>query len=380
MGFAIALAVIYVVVVYLVFVKFKWLKFSIVWGIVSFWIGFHLLLVFVIGMRFYAPYTYDAHIIRNTIQIVPRLEGPTILKEVLVEPNVPVKKGQPLYKFDTTTYDEKLKSARAQLAAAEQNIAIMQADVEAATGQLAEAQAQLAYSRQQQTRFNNLASEGGARQEDVDKWNSEVEANTAAVAAATANLQKAQLALDMNIDGVNTNVAEAQAEVAQAEYYLNNTTIYAPEDGFIVNQQALPSLVVGDFRVGAIAAFITDRDPYMLAGFYQEHIKLVAPGQPVEIALDIDPGNIYTGKVKQIWWATGQGQYLPSGRIPDFIFPKFQGRFAVELVFDDNDAFLPAGGHGAVAVYTGRSTLFEIMRKVNIRLYSWANLLFPLDL
>jgi multidrug resistance efflux pump len=380
MGFAIALAVIYVVVVYLVFVKFKWLKFSIVWGIVSFWIGFHLLLVFVIGMRFYAPYTYDAHIIRNTIQIVPRLEGPTILKEVLVEPNVPVKKGQPLYKFDTTTYDEKLKSARAQLAAAEQNIAIMQADVEAATGQLAEAQAQLAYSRQQQTRFNNLASEGGARQEDVDKWNSEVEANTAAVAAATANLQKAQLALDMNIDGVNTNVAQAQAEVAQAEYYLNNTTIYAPEDGFIVNQQALPSLVVGDFRVGAIAAFITDRDPYMLAGFYQEHIKLVAPGQPVEIALDIDPGNIYTGKVKQIWWATGQGQYLPSGRIPDFIFPKFQGRFAVELVFDDNDAFLPAGGHGAVAVYTGRSTLFEIMRKVNIRLYSWANLLFPLDL
>jgi multidrug resistance efflux pump len=380
MGFAIALAVIYVVVVYLVFVKFKWLKFSIVWGIVSFWIGFHLLLVFVIGMRFYAPYTYDAHIIRNTIQIVPRLEGPTILKEVLVEPNVPVKKGQPLYKFDRTTYDEKLKSARAQLAAAEQNIAIMQADVEAATGQLAEAQAQLAYSRQQQTRFNNLASEGGARQEDVDKWNSEVEANTAAVAAATANLQKAQLALDMNIDGVNTNVAEAQAEVAQAEYYLNNTTIYAPEDGFIVNQQALPSLVVGDFRVGAIAAFITDRDPYMLAGFYQEHIKLVAPGQPVEIALDIDPGNIYTGKVKQIWWATGQGQYLPSGRIPDFIFPKFQGRFAVELVFDDNDAFLPAGGHGAVAVYTGRSTLFEIMRKVNIRLYSWANLLFPLDL
>ena len=118
MGFAISLAVVYVVVIYLVFVKFKWLKFSIVWGIVSFWIGFHLLLVFVIGMRFYAPYTIDAHIVRNTIQIVPRLEGPTLLKEVLVEPNVPVKKGQPLYKFDTTTYDEKLKSAQAKLAAA----------------------------------------------------------------------------------------------------------------------------------------------------------------------------------------------------------------------------------------------------------------------
>jgi multidrug resistance efflux pump len=379
-GFAIALAVVYVVVVYLVFFKFKWLKFSIVWGIVSFWIGFHLLLVFVIGIRFYAPYTFDAHIIRNTIQIVPRLEGPTLLKEVLVEPNVPVKKGEPLYKLDASIYEEKLKAAQAQLAAAEQNIAVMQADVEAAASQLDQARAQLTYSQQQQQRFNTLSAEGGARQEDADKWNSEVEANTAGVAAATANLQKAQLNLDMNIDGVNTNVAQAQASVAEAEYYLANTTIYAPEDGFIVNQQAWPGLVVGDFRIGAIASFIVNRDPYMLAGFYQEHIKLVAPGQPVEIALDIDPGNIYTGRVKQIWWATGQGQYLPSGRIPDFLFPKFQGRFAVEVTFDDEDAFLPAGGHGAVAIYTGRSQLFEIMRKINIRLYSWAQLLFPLDI
>jgi len=380
MGFAISLAVVYIVVVYLVFFKFKWLKFSIVWGIVSFWIGFHLLLVFVIGMRFYAPYTIDGHIVRNTIQIVPRLEGPTLLKEVLVEPNVPVKKGQPLYKFDTSTYREKLQSAQAQLAAAQQNLGILQADVEAATSQLAEAQARLSYARQQQQRFTNLASQGGARQEDVDRWNSEVEADTAALAAATANLQKSRIALNMNIDGVNTDVVEAEAQVAEAQYYLDQTTIYAPEDGFIVNQQAWPGLIVGDFRVGAIAAFVTNRDPYMLAGFYQEHIKLVAPGQPVEIALDIDPGNIYTGTVRQIWWATGQGQYLPSGRIPDFIFPKFQGRFAVEVTFDDPDAFLPAGGHGAVAIYTQRSKLFEIMRKINIRLYSWANLLFPLDI
>jgi multidrug resistance efflux pump len=184
----------------------------------------------------------------------------------------------------------------------------------------------------------------------------------------------------MNVDGVNTNVAEAQAAVGQAEYYLEHTTIYAPEDGFIVSQQAWPGLVVGDFRVGAIAAFVVDRDPYVLAGFYPQHIKFVEPGQPVEIVVDITPGQVFPGKVRQIWWATGQGQYLPSGRIPDFLFPKFPGRFAVELTFDDPDLFLPAGAHGAVAIYTGRSELFEVIRKINIRLYSWANFLFPLDL
>jgi multidrug resistance efflux pump len=380
MGIAIAITIIYLVAVYLVFFRFKWLKFSIVWGVVSFWIGFHLMLIFVIGLRFYAPYTIDAHVIRNTIQIVPRLEGPTLLKEVLVEPNVPVKKGQPLYKFDTSIYDQKLQSARAQLAAAEQNIAIMQADVEAAQSQLIQAQAELAYAQQQQARFTTLSKQGGARQEDVDKWNAEVESDTAAVAAATANLQKAQLTLNMNIDGVNTNVAEAQAAVDQAQYYLDQTTIYAPEDGFIVSQQAWPGLVVGDFRIGAIAAFVVNRDPYVLAGFYPQHIKFVEPGQPVEIVVDLNPGQVFTGTVRQIWWATGQGQYLPSGRIPDFIFPKFPGRFAVELTFDDPDLFLPAGAHGAVAIYTGRSELFEVIRKINIRIYSWANFLFPLDL
>lgn len=380
MALAVGIAVIYLVALYLIFVKFKWLKFSIVWGIVSFWILFHVMLIFVIGLRFYAPYTIDGHVIRSTIQIIPRLEGPTLLKEVLVKPNQPVKKGAPLYRFDTTTYDQKLKEAQAQLAAAEQNIKIMDATVEAAQQQLIQAQSELEYALAQQKRFTNLAGQGGARQEDVDKWNAEVESDTAAVAAATANLTKAQLQRNTDVDGVNTGVAQAQAQVAEAQYYLDQTTIYAPDDGFIVNQQAFPGLVVGDFRVGAIASFIIDRDPYMLAGFYQEHIKFVQPGQPVEIALDIAPGEIFPGKVVQIWWATGQGQYLPSGRIPDFIFPKFQGRFAVEITFDDPEAFLPAGAHGSVAIYTGRSTVFEVVRKVNLRLYSWANFLFPLDL
>lgn len=380
MGMALTITVIYVAVVWLVFFRFKWLKFNIVWGVVSFWIGFHLLLIFMIGLRFNAPYTIDAHLIRNTIQIVPRLEGPTLLKDVLVQANEPVKKGTPLYKFDTTIYEQKLAEAQAQLVAAEQNVKILETDVQAAQDQLTQARAQLDYAKSQQARFTNLSKQGGARQEDVDKWNAQVEADTAATSAAEATLHKAQLARDSNIDGVNTSVAQARAQVTQAQYYLDQTTIVAPTDGYIVSQQAYPGLVVGDFRIGAIAAFVTDDPPYMLGAFFQEHIKFVEPGQPVDVALDIDPGRIFTGKIEAIWWATGQGQYLPSGRIPNFILPKLQGKFAVQVTFDDPDAFLPAGAHGAVAIYTGRSSAFELLRRINIRLYSWANFIFPFDL
>lgn len=380
MGLAVTITVIYVVAIWLVFFRFRWLKFNIVWGVLSFWIGFHMLLIFVIGLRFNAPYTIDAHLIRNTIQIVPRLEGPTLLEEVLVAANQPVKKGTPLYKFDATIYEQKVAQAKAQLASAEQNLKIMDADVAAAQDQVTQAQAQLAYAKTQQARFTNLSSEGGARAEDVDKWNAQVDADTAAAAAATATLQKAQLARNNNIDGVNTSVAEGRAQLAQAQYYLDQTTIVAPTDGYIVSQQAQPGLVVGDFRIGAIAGFVTNDPPYMLGAFYQEHIKFVEPGQVAEVALDIAPGEILTGKVEAIWWATGQGQYVPSGRIPDFILPKLQGKFAVQISFDDTSAFLPAGAHGAIAIYTGRSKAFEVLRRINIRLYSWVNFVFPFDL
>lgn len=380
MGVALVITLVYLIIIYLVFFRFKWLKFSITWGVISFWIGFHLMLIFLIGLRFYTPFSIDAHLIRNTIQIVPRLQGPTTLTEVLVKPNQPIRKGDPLYKFETATYDDKLLQAQAQLAAAEQNLKVMDANIQAAQQQLIQAQSELTYATTQQQRFTNLASQGGARQEDVDKWNAEVEADTAGVAAATANLEKAQLQRDTNINGVNTGVAQARAQVAEAQYFLDQTTIYAPEDGYIVSQQAHPGLVVGDFRVGAIAAFVTNEEPYMLGAFFQEHIKFVEPGQAVEVALDTAPGEIFTGKVESIWWATGQGQILPSGRIPNFILPKLQGKFAVQVTFDDPDAFLPAGAHGAIAVYTGRNTVFETLRKMNIRLYSWANFLFPLDI
>ncbi|MCP4305433.1 MAG: HlyD family secretion protein, partial [bacterium] len=256
------------------------------------------MLIFLIGLRFYTPFSIDAHLIRNTIQIVPRLQGPTLLTEVLVEPNQPIKKGTPLYKFDRTTYEQKLLEAQAQLASAEQNLKIMDANIQAAQQSLIQAQSELTYATTQQQRFTNLASQGGARQEDVDKWNAEVEADTAAVAAATANLEKAQLQRDANVNGVNTDVAQARAQVAQAQYFLDQTTIVAPEDGYIVSQQAHPGLVVGSLRIGAIAAFVTNEEPYMLGAFFQEHIKFVEPGQMVEVALDTAPGVVFTGQVE----------------------------------------------------------------------------------
>jgi multidrug resistance efflux pump len=70
--------------------------------------------------------------------------------------------------------------------------------------------------------------------------------------------------------------------------------------------------VAGTYRVGGIAAFIADADRYLLATYFQENLKYVKPGQPVEVALDLYPGQIFRGTVDSIWRGNGIGQYLPS--------------------------------------------------------------------
>ena len=371
----------YVIAVWLVFFKFRWLRFNIVWGILSFWVGVHLLIVFVIALRFFQPYSVDAHVIRSTIQIVPRLPEPTILTDVFVEPNTPVKKGERLYGFDQTIFSARVKEQEAALKEANQNVLILQADIEEAQQAIVRAKAQLDFGEVQKRRFEDLTKQGGAKKENLDRWTDEVISRAAAVKEAEANLTKAQSAYDSQIDGVNTKVIEAQARLDQAKYYLEQTTIYAPANGFIVNQQAQPGLVVGDRRIGAIAVFVTDATPYILASYHQEHLKLVRPGQPVEIALDLYPGQIFKGSVRTVWWATGQGQIKPSGGVPNFILPKLPGRFAVQIDFSDTEKYrLPAGAHGSVAIYTGEGKGFEVLRRIGIRIYSWANFILPLPI
>ncbi|CUH48163.1 HlyD family secretion protein [Ruegeria atlantica] len=378
---ALGITLFYIIFVWLIFFKFQWLKFNIMWGIVSFWVGAHLLLIFLVALRFFQPFSIDSHVVRSTIQIVPRLTEPTILTEVLVEPNTEVTKGDPLYRFDDTVFALEVEEATAQLVAAEQNAKILEQDVIAAGEAIERANAQLAYAQTQQARYENLVPAGGARQDELDRWNEQVTEDQAQVKEATANLEKAQLALDSQIDGVNTGILQAQAQLDKAQYFLDNTTIYAPEDGMIVSQQARPGLVVGDIRLGAIASFVTKDNPYILATYRQQNLKFVEVGQPVEVALDLYPGEILTGKVEAIWWATRQGQYLPSGRLPGFELPKLPGRIAVQISVDIPAGHtFPAGGHAAVAIYTGQGKSFEFLRRINIRLYSFANFIRPLDI
>ena len=380
---ALLIVFVYVVAFWLVFFKFKWIKFSIVWGVISGWVGLHMLLIFMIGLRFLTPYSTDARVIQHTIQLVPRLSEPTLVTAVLVEPDMPVKKGQPLFQFDRRPYEFKVQQLDAQLAQAKQDVLLLKADVDIAVQKLAKAQSETVFAKYQQGLATSLAAKGAGPEEDAQRWDAQLKVNEAAVKEFAAESQRAKLRYEAEIKGVNTDVAKVEAELAQARYYLDNTTLVAPEDGRILNLQVRPGMVAGDYRVGAIASFICDEGRYLLANYNQESLKYVVAGQAAEVALDLYPGQIFPAKVEAVWRASGTGQLLPSGTLPDFEAapPKRpQGQYAVKIVFEAGDpSKFPIGAQGAVAVYTGgMKGGWAAMRRIGIRTYSWLNWLYPI--
>ena len=371
----------YVVLIWLVFFKLRWLTFNIAWGVVSAFVGLHLLIIFMIGLRFMTPYATEAKVIQHTIQLTPRLSEPTLVTAVLVEPNVPVKKGQPLFQFDRRPYELKVQQLEAQLAKAKQNVQIMKADTQLAAQKVARLRYQVEFARYQQKLSTTLASQGAGPEEDAQKWKAQVGADEAAIAEALAEQKIAQLRFQSQIDGVNTSVAEVEAQLGQARFYLDNTLMVAPEDGHVINLQVRPGMVAGDVRFGAIATFICDEGRYLLANFFQENLKYVKPGQDVEAAIDLFPGQIFTGKVLAIWQGSGSGQMLPSGVLPNFqAVPtdRPQGQFAVSIQLDDPDqAKCPIGTQGRATIYAKPGSPFVYLRKIGIRAYTWFNWIYP---
>ncbi len=423
MAIALLITFVFVTFIYLVFFQFKWLKFSATWGILSAFFAVHIFLIFIIGLRFVTPYSTNLKVVQYTIQLVPRLPEPTLVTAVLVKPDVPVKKGQPLFQFDRRPYEYQVRQLEAQeeaasasaeaakykveqlkagLASANQDVRMYKADLDAAEQKVKKARSDLNYAKYQQQLSNGLAQKGAGPEEDAQKWQAQMNANEASVMEATAEAERSRIKYESQWQGVNTTVAGATAELKQSEasqkqilatiaslkaqlelarYYLDNTLMVAPEDGHIVNLQVQAGMVAGILRIGGIASFIVDSDRYMLAGFSQQTLKYVKVGQPVEVAMDLYPGQVFEGKVDSIWWANGEGQYLPSDVIPTFhpADPKQpQGEFAVKISANNpTQVGLPIGAQGVATIYTSGGG-FAALRKIAIRMHSWFNWLYPM--
>ena len=377
----VAITLVYLAFVWTVFIKFKWLRFTPTWGLISAFFLLHLLIVPLVGTRMQSPFSTDVRVVRHTVQLIPRLPEPTLVTEVRVKENEPVKKGDVLFVFDKSIYQSQVQSAQAAVVGAEQNAKILEADIAAAKDTVTRAQSELDFATVQQDRFATLASQRAGSQESADEWTSRVNSAQASLAEAQESQKRAELAYASQIDGVNTAVIQAKAALEQAQYYLDHTEMKAPNDGVIVNLQVQEGMVSGQLRVGAIASLIIDKDPYLIAAYRQENLMNVRPGQPVVVAINTYPGKHFSGKVEEIWYASRRGQYTPSGNLP--LFPDIplhtEARLPVKITLDAPTVRLGIGVGGATLILTSDNP-FTWLGQISLRTYTWARWVYPLPI
>jgi multidrug resistance efflux pump len=130
---------------------------------------------------------------------------------------------------------------------------------------------------------------------------------------AKAAEQSAKLAMDSEIGGVNTTVAQIQAQLDDASWQLSQTTIRAPADGYV----PIVALTVGDraLQASAVMSFVVDNEITIVGMFSQNGFQTIRIGTPVDIVFDNAPGRIYHAKITAIPKGVGQGQIATSGML-----------------------------------------------------------------
>lgn len=394
---------IYAFFVWLIFIKLKWLPWNTQWQVTVVIIPIVALTALILTLNVVAPSTNDVRVIKYVVQVVPQVRGR--VSEVPVEPNRLVKKGELLFRIDPTQYQNDLNVAKARLAAVEASLAQsganladasagarqLQEQLKSASGQLSALQPRLELARLRVRQNRELVASGAGERFALEQAEANVTELEAQIATATANEAQVSQKLSGQVNGEQASIAAARAQLAtakaqvdvsradlaNAQWNLDQTAVYAPANGYAINVQLRPGSYVTAFPVAPAMSFV-EETYQVIALYYQNELTMVEPGNEAEIALNMYPGRVIKAKVDSIVWAQGQGQVAQSGTLPQTgVFPQFPGRFPVkfDVAERDRSLFLAAGAAGDGAIYTDHFAAIHIMRKVILRVGSITNYL-----
>ena len=378
----ILLLLIYSFFVWLIFIKFKWLPWNITTQVIAATIPIIGITMLILFLNIFAPSSADVRVMNYVVPINSRVPGK--VTEVPVEPNVPVRKGDVLFRLDRTPFEIQVRAAeanveslRAQLISATANQRNLSQQLNEAVSRQGTARTQLALARQREAEFAELVRTGAGNRFDLDQAQTDVQQRQNDLTAAEASVAQVQERLAAKtptgvqdeVAKVLAQIAAAEAQLADAQWNLEQTVTLAPADGYVVALALRPGVMVVPFPPVPAMTFIED-EQWVVAYFAQNEVRKIEPGNEAEIALKTYPARIIKCDVEAIIWATAQGQLPISGMLPTTGFGAAPDmRLAVKLrpVGEDAELFLAPGARGNGAVYTNGGKAIHILRKVFMR-------------
>jgi multidrug resistance efflux pump len=395
---------IYSFFVWLIFIKFKWLPWNTKTQVTVAVIPIVGLTALILLLNVVAPSSPDVRVYRFTVPIVSQVRG-RVLEVPIEEGNVPVKKGDVLFRIDPTPYQLQVNTLQAQLENAgaqerelqeslkgsEAKVAEARSAIAQSTARIAEVNARLDLARKRLEQYKELAATGAGTRFDLEQAEATVLELTGQLASARSAEQQARAAerqaaagrgqvqqkLGAKVNGEYAQVAQIRAQLENAQWELDQTTTRSPCDCYVVNLQLRAGGFVAGLPFNPVMTLV-ETTGSVVALYNQNELHQVAPGNEAEFTLNTLPGRIIKGKVNSVIWASGAGQLPASGTVPmTGVLTTPPQRFAVkfDVAERDRDLFMAAGAAGNAAIYTERLHAIHILRKVILRVGALLNYL-----
>jgi membrane fusion protein (multidrug efflux system) len=331
--------------------------------------------------------TNDAYIRRDLTPLSTKVIG--LVREVKVNDYQQVRKGDELVLLADDDYRAHVSQALAAVDAAKaalennrrqrelQDARIQRAlaGVDQATAQIAAAeagrdavQADVDRTRAERTRQEALLAANSATRQRLEAAVADQERFAAQLASRAADLTQARTLLQSNQLAAEAErrtkaVIESQelqlvadlrakeAAVAVAQVNLGYTRIVAPADGTVGERRVRPGQLVSP---GTQVLSFVDGTAWVQANFRETQLTNIKVGNPVEVRIDVYPGEVMLGRVVEIAPASGsQFALLPPDNATGN-FTKVVQRVPVKITLDDPAAAtrLRAGLSATVSVRT----------------------------
>jgi multidrug resistance efflux pump len=290
--------------------------------------------------------TDNAYVRGQITVLAPQVSG--YVTDVLVKDFQHVRQGEPLLRIDDRIYREKvaqaqanLDSAVAALANSDQAQAQNRAQIGAAKAALSAGQAELARSRNELKRYEELADQQLVALNDRDKFRTSAQAAQSSVQQSQAQIRIAEETLtstQVARKGLEAGVETAKAQLELARIDLANTVIHAPRDG----QVSEASVRLGQYvTAGSQLMFLVPDTLWVVANFKEGQTWRMRIGQPATFSVDAFDGERLNGHLEQIAPATGSEFSVLRPDNASGNFTKVVQRLPVRIAIDPDQQLAP---------------------------------------
>ncbi|MEN9543296.1 MAG: hypothetical protein RLZZ598_129 [Pseudomonadota bacterium] len=220
------------------------------------------------------------------------------IRELVVDFNSEVKRGQVIARIDPQSFESKVNQATADVDAARAVALTAEANVNAALATAGKAQLDAENARRDLARKQELFGQNFISTAEI-----ETARNSAATLAQSLKVTQAQIEVaQAQARNAAATIKQREAVLHQARIDLDRTVIRSPVDGVVIKR----SVDIGQ----TVAASLQAPELYIIAenladmqvevSIDEADIGRIRPGQPTSFTVDAFPGRTYEGKVSQV--------------------------------------------------------------------------------